>query len=70
MNFHGFRYHCSVVFLVQNGRHSIISQIYLDILLLAGCLFARGFQTTFLRQGRRNLMQVLLGPAFGGPSFP
>ena len=36
MNFHEFRYYCSVVFLVWNDRHSIISQIYLDILLLAG----------------------------------
>jgi len=36
MIFHEFRYYCSVVFLVWNERHSIISQIYLDILLLAG----------------------------------
>ena len=36
MNFHEFRYHCSVVFFVRNDRHSIISQIYLDIFLLAG----------------------------------
>ena len=36
MIYHEIRYHCSVVYLVRNDRHSIISQIYLDILLLAG----------------------------------